>query len=91
MELLGGDESHWQTNVFAPAPSEDQPLYGAFSSVQNYPHSPKSVASTHSYAIDWSPDRIVWSVDGSQVRTLLKGASSSTSTPHLPSRDARTV
>ncbi|RDX47171.1 glycoside hydrolase [Lentinus brumalis] len=89
IELLGGDASHWQTNVFAPARSEDQPLYGAFSSVQNYPHSPKSVASTHSYAIDWSPDRIVWSVDGSQVRTLLKADTMKNGALHYPSHPSR--
>ncbi|KAI0709629.1 glycoside hydrolase [Cerioporus squamosus] len=89
VELLGGDPLHWQTNVFAPAPSEDQPLYGAFSSVQDYPHSPKNVASTHSYAIDWSPERIVWSVDGSQVRTLLKEDTMKKGALHYPSHPAR--
>ncbi len=73
IELLGGDPSDWQTNVFAPAPHEAQPLYSAFSSVQHYPTSPKTVAETHSYAIDWSPERIAWSVDGHEVRTLYKG------------------
>lgn len=87
IELLGGDPSHWQTNVFAPAPSEDQPLYSAFSSVQDYPHSPKNVDSTHAYTIDWSPDRIVWSVDGSQVRTLQQGASSSLHGPQALCHD----
>ena len=73
VELVGGDPRHWQTNVFAPAPHEDQPLYGAFSSIQTYPHATSTVRSTHTYTIDWSPERIVWIVDGSKVRTLNKG------------------
>lgn len=74
IELLGGDLPHWQTNVFAPAPRDDQPLYGAFGGIEDYPHGQKSVRAIHSYTIDWNADRIQWSVDGSEVRTLRKGA-----------------
>ena len=74
IELVGGDPKHWQTNVFAPAAHEDQPLYGTLSSVENYPLNTKSVNAMHYYSIDWSPERIVWSVDGVEVRTLEKGA-----------------
>ena len=77
IELLGGDTSHWQTNVFAPARGETEPLYNAFNTLQTYPYKPKTVSAVHSYTIDWSPERIVWSVDGSQVRTLQQGAPSS--------------
>ncbi|KAI0793621.1 glycoside hydrolase [Fomes fomentarius] len=89
IELLGGDPSHWQTNVFAPAPHEAQPLYSAFSSVQHYPTSPKTVAETHSYAIDWSPERIAWSVDGHEVRTLYKDDTSKNGALHYPSHVSR--
>ncbi|KAI0703930.1 glycoside hydrolase [Earliella scabrosa] len=89
IELLGGDPAHWQTNVFAPAPHETQPLYSAFSSVEDYPHKPKSVANTHAYEIDWSPERIVWSVDGAEVRTLEKGDTSKNGALHYPTHVSR--
>ena len=76
IELVGGDPNHWQTNVFAPAPHEKQPLYTTFGATHNYARSAKSVSALHSYTIDWSPEQIVWRVDGTEVRTLRKGASS---------------
>ena len=33
------------------------------------------VDQTHVYTIDWSEDRIIWSVDGSTMRTIHKGQS----------------
>ena len=75
IELVGGDPNHWQTNVFAPAPHEKQPLYATFGATHNYARSAKSVSAVHSYTIDWSPEQIVWRVDGTEVRTLRKGAS----------------
>lgn len=74
IELLGGDEKHWQTNVFAPSPEDERPHYGVFNSVEDV----SSVAEFHSYKIDWNEDRIIWSVDGSVVRTLTPGRSSMT-------------
>ncbi|KAJ2972406.1 hypothetical protein NUW54_g12274 [Trametes sanguinea] len=73
IELVGGDPKHWQTNVFAPSPRDDQPLYGVFGEIDDYPHGQKSVEATHSYTIDWNEDRVQWSVDGAVVRTLHKG------------------
>lgn len=74
IELLGGDRTHWQTNMFAPSPKDTQPLWGVFSSVEDVPRG-GSVSEFHSYSIDWSPERIVWGVDGESVRTLRKGTS----------------
>ncbi|PIL25461.1 hypothetical protein GSI_13351 [Ganoderma sinense ZZ0214-1] len=66
--LVGCRATQWQTNIFAPAPFETKPLYKTFSSLQDYPHSPRTVEAMHSYTTDWNPERIVWSVDGSDVR-----------------------
>ena len=78
IELVGGRPGQWQTNTFAPAPGETKPLYSTFSSLEDYPgshgHRSSAIAETHAYIIDWSPERIVWSVDGSEVRTLRAGA-----------------
>ncbi|KAL1942970.1 hypothetical protein VTO73DRAFT_4641 [Trametes versicolor] len=89
IELLGGDLPHWQTNVFAPAPRDDQPLYGAFGGVEDYPHGQKSVRAIHSYTIDWNADRIQWSVDGSEVRTLRKADTKKNGALHYPTHPAR--
>ncbi|KAI1785812.1 glycoside hydrolase [Ganoderma leucocontextum] len=89
IELIGGRPTQWQTNIFAPAPSETKPLYKTFSSLQDYPHGPKTVQGMHSYTIDWSPERIVWSVDGSEVRTLRAGETEKNGTFHYPSHPSR--
>ncbi|PIL25480.1 hypothetical protein GSI_13370 [Ganoderma sinense ZZ0214-1] len=89
IELVGGLATQWQTNIFAPAPFETKPLYKTFSSLQDYPHGPKTVEGTHSYTIDWSPERIVWSVDGSDVRTLRAEETEVNGTFHYPSHPAR--
>ena len=73
VELLGGDRRHWQTNMFAPNPADKAPLWGVFSSVEDVPRD-GSVTDFHSYSIDWSPDRIIWGVDGKTTRTLTRGA-----------------
>lgn len=69
VELLGGDPSHWQSNVFTMSPTDAEPLYGIFGEVENYAKK-SSIANTHNYTIDWNAERIVWSVDGVEVRTL---------------------
>jgi beta-glucanase (GH16 family) len=76
VELLGGDPSHWQANVFAPSPEDKQPLWGVFSSIEDVSagkSSDDSISNFHKYSIDWSADRIVWGVDGTSVRTISKG------------------
>ncbi|KAI0742066.1 glycoside hydrolase [Daedaleopsis nitida] len=89
IELLGGDTSHWQTNVFAPASGETEPLYNAFNTIQIYPYKPKTVSAVHSYTIDWSPERIVWSVDDFQVRTLHKDDTERNGALHFPTHVSR--
>ncbi|OAD74512.1 glycoside hydrolase family 16 protein [Phycomyces blakesleeanus NRRL 1555(-)] len=66
-EILGGDPNHVQTNYFYGGKLEyivngglhevsGEPIFDAF----------------HTYTIDWSPERIVWEVDGIVVRTREK-------------------
>ncbi|KAI0342971.1 concanavalin A-like lectin/glucanase [Trametopsis cervina] len=70
IELLGGDPKHWQTNIFAASPKDKEPLWGVFGEIQDFTNWKSSVSYTHNYTIDWNADRIIWSVDGSAVRTL---------------------
>jgi len=88
VELLGGDPSHWQTNVFAPSPKDTTPLWGVFGEVEDFSGS-GTIAEDHSYTIDWNADRIIWSVDGNQVRTLQKDQTSKNGALHFPSQAAR--
>jgi beta-glucanase (GH16 family) len=71
IELLGGDPSHWQSNIFTTSPKDQQPLWGVFGQIEDFPKKP-SIGSLHNYTIDWSSERINWVVDGSIVRTLRK-------------------
>jgi len=87
VEILGGDPTHWQTNVFRPAPGEAEPLYGVFGGVESYPNG--TTASTHTYAVDWSPERIVWSVDGQVSRTLTPDQTLRNGYRHYPSALSR--
>ncbi|TBU30083.1 glycoside hydrolase [Dichomitus squalens] len=89
IELVGGRPTQWQTNTFAPAPGENKPLYSTFSSLEDYPHGHKTVAESHAYTIDWNPERIVWSVDGSEVRTLRADDTRKNGSLHYPSHPAR--
>ena len=72
MELVGGDPSHWQTNVFTQEPKDEEPLYGVFGEIEDYTRDP-FLEDIHKYTIDWNKDRIIWSVDGTAVRTLNRG------------------
>ena len=72
VELVGGDPSHWQTNVFTQNPKDKEPLYGVFGEIEDYTRDP-FLEDVHKYTIDWNKDRIIWSVDGSAVRTLNRG------------------
>ncbi|KAI0666878.1 concanavalin A-like lectin/glucanase [Trametes maxima] len=89
IELVGGDPQHWQTNIFAPAPHDDSPLYGVFSGLESYPKGPKSVSEMHSYTIDWSAERIQWSVDGHGIRTIRRDETKKNGALHYPSHPAR--
>ncbi|KAI0915250.1 hypothetical protein AcW1_007081 [Taiwanofungus camphoratus] len=88
VELLGGDPSHWQTNVYAPSPQDKQPLWGVFGEIEDYAHG-GSVQGAHEYTVDWNDERIIWSVDGVQVRTLKKDQTQKNGALHFPSHPTR--
>lgn len=71
VELLGGDPSHWQTNVYAPSPSDNGPLWGVFGEIEGF--SSGTIKQSREYTVDWNAERIMWSVDGQAVRTVTKG------------------
>ncbi|KAK0434626.1 glycoside hydrolase [Armillaria borealis] len=56
VELLGGDPTHWSTNVFVFLPGEKEPMYNKYNSVE------RTTTRTG----------IVWGIDGKAVRTLTK-------------------
>ncbi len=68
-EWLGGDDTEVQTNFFSKG---DVTTYdrGGFAGV----YLPQ--AQYHTYTIDWGMDKLVWSIDGTPVRTLLNSTSS---------------
>lgn len=78
VEILGGDPSHWQSNIFTTSPKDQQPLWGVFGEIEDFPKKTK-IDQTHTYTIDWNEDRIIWSVDGSTTRTIHKCQSQSLS------------
>ncbi|KAI0046721.1 glycoside hydrolase family 16 protein [Auriscalpium vulgare] len=88
VELVGGDQTNWQTNVYAPSPSDKEPLWGVFGEIENLP-ARGSIADMHQYTIDWSAERIVWSVDGRVVRTLRPEDTRKNGTLHYPSHPSR--
>ncbi|KAH9941497.1 concanavalin A-like lectin/glucanase domain-containing protein [Amylocystis lapponica] len=85
VELVGGDPKHWQTNVFASSPKDKQPLWGVFGEIEDYANK-GTVEEEHAYAVDWNDERIIWSVDGEEVRTLHKGTH-----PHLKQNGCRLI
>ncbi len=68
-EWVGGDDTSVQTNFFSKG---DVTTYdrGGFSEV-SLPQ-----AQYHTYTIDWGMDKLVWSIDGVPVRTLLNSTAS---------------
>jgi len=88
VELLGGDPSHWQTNVFTMSPQDKEPLYGIFGGIERYPKK-STISKAHNYTIDWNTDRIIWSVDGDEVRTLKKDETRVNGTYHYPTHPLR--
>lgn len=88
IELVGGDPSHWQTNVFTSDPKDDEPLYGVFGRIEDY-STKASVDEFHEYSIDWNEERIIWGVDGSAVRTLNIEDTRENGVLHYPSHAAR--
>ncbi|TFY78449.1 hypothetical protein EWM64_g5563 [Hericium alpestre] len=87
IELLGGDPNNWQTNVFATNPADPAPLVGAFGDTQ--PYQAGDVKDTHNYTIDWNEERVIWSVDGQQVRTLGPNDTMKNGVTHYPASPVR--
>ncbi|KAL1696653.1 glycoside hydrolase family 16 protein [Schizophyllum commune] len=88
VELLGGDPAHWQTNVFAPTAQDPRPLFGTFSSVEDVP-GPEGIPAFHKYSIDWNDERIIWAVDGKDVRTLERAKARKDGFEHYPTGELR--
>lgn len=77
-EWLGGDTAQVQTNYFSKG---DTTTYdrGGFSQVSN----PQT--EFHTYTLDWTPDALTWSIDGTVVRTLTAASASNGATyPQTP-------
>ncbi|EIN09399.1 glycoside hydrolase family 16 protein [Punctularia strigosozonata HHB-11173 SS5] len=92
IELLGGDASNFQTNIFVPQPEDhNDELYGVFSSVQSVASDGGSstIEEMHSYAVDWTAEQIVWSVDGKDVMTINRDDTQKNGVLHFPSHPAR--
>lgn len=88
VELLGGDPSHWQSNIFMTSPHDQEPLWGVFGEIEDYGER-GTIVETHSYSVDWNADRIIWSVDGADMRSLRREDTRINRTLHYPSHPAR--
>jgi beta-glucanase (GH16 family) len=69
-ELVGKRSDQALTNVFY----RGIPEFNMHDTVENMPFN-SSVHLVHDYTIDWKPSGIIWSIDGTPVRTYLKGDS----------------
>lgn len=65
-----------------------QPLWGVFGEIEDVKGS--DVSAFHNYTIDWSEERIQWSVDDMVVRTL-KPCQSLSNTTYLPAHAYRYI
>lgn len=72
VELLGSDSSRFQTNVFAPSRRDRGTLYDTLGQVHTIGHA-GHITGWNNYTIDWTEDRIEWSVNNRVVRTLTPG------------------
>ncbi|KAJ3486459.1 hypothetical protein NLG97_g6609 [Lecanicillium saksenae] len=64
-ETVGNDPSHIQTNIFSKGNQTDH-SNGGFSPVDD------CTGKSHTYAVDWTPDKLEWYIDGTVARTLLR-------------------
>ncbi|KAH7362466.1 cell wall glucanosyltransferase Mwg2 [Plectosphaerella cucumerina] len=72
-EWIGNEPDHVQTNVF-------------FQGIENYNHGgdhpiSNAMSEFHTYAIDWTPEKIVWSINGNVVREHLPSSGVFPQTP----------
>lgn len=63
-EWLGGDSAQVQSNYFGKGQTT------SYDRAAFHPNADNS-ASFHTYTVDWTSDKITWSIDGSEVRTLV--------------------
>ncbi|KAJ6789643.1 hypothetical protein PWT90_08275 [Aphanocladium album] len=64
-ETVGNDASHIQTNIFSKGNQTDH-SNGGFQPVDD------AFGKSHRYAVDWTPDKLEWYIDGKVERTLLR-------------------
>lgn len=76
-EFLGGDSGTVQTNYFGHGDTSEYNREQTFST-------PDNQADFHTYAVDWTADRIVWQIDGTTVRTLTPANADSGQYPQTP-------
>ncbi|KAJ6263733.1 Beta-glucanase [Drechslerella dactyloides] len=67
LEWLGGQPNNLQTNFFSKG-RQDVYTNGGNHNVND------AVGAFHTYTIDWTTDRIIWSIDGAAVRTLTRAS-----------------
>lgn len=64
-ETVGNDASHIQTNIFSKGNQTDH-SNGGSQSVDD------AFGKSHPYVVDWTTDKLEWSIDGKVERTLLR-------------------
>jgi len=85
VELTGGDPRRMLANVFFNPGDEGSALeFGYRGTPFHIDLGFDAAEAFHLYAIDWNPDRIIWSVDGRTVHE--RGSWNPTPIPHLPMR-----
>lgn len=76
-EFLGGEPDTVQTNYFSKGDTS------TFDREQTFA-APSNNKQFHTYAIDWTAERIVWLIDGTPVRTLKAAEAGSYGYPQTP-------
>lgn len=77
-EWLGGDDNQVQSNYFRKGQTVTGYNRGAFHAA------PGNHDNFHKYAIDWTAEQIVWSIDGQTVRVLQAGDAQNGDYPQTP-------
>lgn len=77
LEWLGVDSGQVQTNYFGKG------IVGSYNRGQFNP-APNNQADWHTYVIDWTKDRIVWLVDGTEIRTQTADTAEANQYPQTP-------
>ncbi|KAJ7252750.1 concanavalin A-like lectin/glucanase [Mycena haematopus] len=85
IEFVCAEPTSWQTNVFVSDPRSPKPLYGVFSSKEKV----DNITFLHSYSIEVTPERILWSLDGEVIRTLAKDQCTRNGFSHYPTHSMR--